>query len=87
MLPLATSPRAQLMRAFIDYKADLDTDTVRASDQMIFDHVDDITAILLRDLMTALIEDDANWFSRHAWFVDLLTVMLEDAAGEPYGTC
>ena len=58
-------------------------EAARASDQAILDRVDDINALLLRGLMMALAEDDADWFSRYAWFVDLVTAMLEDAAGKP----
>jgi hypothetical protein len=81
--PFAAAPRAQLMRAFIEHKTDLGPDTARASDQVILDRGDDISALLLRGLVTALKEDDADWFIRHAWFVDLVTAMLEDAVGEP----
>ena len=75
--------RAQLTQTIIEHKADLGPEAARASDQAILDRVDDITALLLRGLTMALAEDDADWFSRYAWFVDLMTAMLEDAADEP----
>ena len=77
------SPPAQLMRAFIKHRANLPADTTRASDQVIVDLVDDINALLLRGLTTALPEGDADWFRRHAWFVDMVTAMLENAVSEP----
>jgi hypothetical protein len=39
--------------------------------------------VLLRGLTTALREYDADWLSRHAWFVELVARMLEDAVGKP----
>ena len=75
--------RAQLTRTIIEHKADLGPEAARASDQAILDRVDDINALLLRGLMMALAEDDADWFSRYSWFVDLVAAMLEDAAGKP----
>jgi hypothetical protein len=75
--------RAQLAQIFIEHKADLGAEAARASDQAILDRVDDITALLLRGLTTALAEGDADWFRRNAWFVDLVTAMLEDATGKP----
>ena len=75
--------RAQLAQIFIEHKADLGPEAARASDQAILDRVDDITEVLLRDLTTALTEGDADWLRRHAWFLDLVTAMLEDAAGKP----
>ena len=57
--------------------------SARASDQAILEHVDDITDVLLRGLTTALKEGDADWIRRLAWFLDLLTAMLEDAAVKP----
>jgi hypothetical protein len=76
--------RAQLAQIFIEHKADLGREAARASDQAILDHVDDITEVLLRGLTTALTEGDVDWLRRHAWFLDLLTAMLEDAAGKPF---
>ena len=75
--------RARLAQIFIEHKADLGPEAARASDQAILDRVDDITKVLLRGLTTALTEGDADWFSRNAWFVDLVTAMLEDAVGKP----
>src|SRR4029450_4728388 len=75
--------RAQLAQTFIEHKADLGTAAALASDQAILDRVDDITEVLLRCLTTALTEGDADWLRRYAWFVDLVTAMLEDAAGKP----
>jgi hypothetical protein len=75
--------RAQLAQIFIEHKADLGPEAARASDQVILDRVDDITEVLLRGLTTALTEGDADWLRRYAWFVDLVTAMLEDAAGKP----
>jgi hypothetical protein len=75
--------RAQLARTFIEHKADLGPEAACASDQAILDRVDDITEVLVRGLATALTEGDADWFSRYAWFVNLVTAMLEEAAGKP----
>jgi hypothetical protein len=75
--------RAQLAQIFIEHKADLGPYTVRAGDQVILDRADDISELLLRGLTTALTEGDADWPRRHAWFLDLVTAMLEDAAGKP----
>ena len=75
--------RAQLAKIFIEHKADLGAEAAGASDQAILDRVDDISALLLRGLATALAEGDADWFRRNAWFVDLVIAMLEDAAGKP----
>jgi hypothetical protein len=41
-----------------------------------------LTEVLLRDLTTAMTEGDADWLRRYAWFLDLVTAMLEDAAGK-----
>ena len=75
--------RAQLAQTFIEHKADLGPEAALASDQAILDRVDDITEVLLRGLTTALTEGDADWLRRYAWFVDLVTAILEDAAGKP----
>lgn len=75
--------RAQLAQIFMEHKADLGLEAARASYRAILDRVDDITEVLLRGLAMALTEGDANWLSRYAWFVDLVTSMLEDAAGKP----
>jgi hypothetical protein len=75
--------RSQLAKIFIEHKADLGAEVACASDQAILDRVDDISALLLRGLTTALVEGDADWFRRNAWFVDLVIAMLEDAAGKP----
>ena len=72
-----------IAQTFIKHKADLGPEAARASDQVILDRVDDITEALLRGLTTALTEGDADWLRRYAWFVDLVTAMLEDAAGKP----
>jgi hypothetical protein len=50
---------------------------------VIVDLVDDINALLLRGLTIALTEGDADWFRRHAWSVDMVTAMLENAVSEP----
>ena len=75
--------RAQLAQIFIEHKADLGREAARASDQAILDRVDDITEALLHGLTTALTEGDADCLRRYAWFLDLVTAMLEDAAGKP----
>ena len=75
--------RAQLAQTFIAHKADLGPEAACASDQAILESVDAITDALLRGLTTALTEGDADWFSHHAWFLDLVARMLEDAVREP----
>ena len=75
--------RAQLAQIFIERKADLGPEAARASVHAILDRVDDITEVLLRDLTTALTEGDTDWLRRYAWFLDLVTGMLEDAAAKP----
>ena len=75
--------KGQLGRAFIEHKADLGPAAAAASDQAVVDQVDDTSALLLRGLTTALAEGDADWLRRYAWFLDLVTAMLEDAAGRP----
>jgi len=75
--------RPQLAQIFIEHKADLGPGAAGASDQAILDGVDDITEVLLRDLTTALTEGDADWLRRYAWFLDLVTAMLEDAVDKP----
>ena len=75
--------RAQLTRTIVEHKADLSPEAARESDQAILDRIDDITALLLHDLTVALAEDDADWFNRYGWFVDLLTAMLEKSLAEP----
>jgi hypothetical protein len=75
--------RAHLAQTFIEHKADLGPEAALASDEAILDRVDDITEVLIRGLTTALTENDADWLTRYAWFVDLVTAMLEDAAGKP----
>jgi hypothetical protein len=75
--------RAQLAQTFIAHKADLGPEAACASDQAILEHVDAITDALLRGLTTALTEGDADWLSRHAWFLDFVAGMLEDALGKP----
>jgi hypothetical protein len=75
--------RAQVAQILIEHKADLGPEVALASDQAILDRVDDITEVLFRGLTTALTEGDADWLRRYAWFVDLVTAILEDAAGKP----
>ena len=75
--------RARLAQIFIEHKADLGPEAARASDHAILDRVDDITEVLLRDLTTALTEGDTDWLRRYAWFLDLVTAMLEDAVAKP----
>ena len=75
--------RAQLAQAFIEHKVELGPETALAGAQAILARVDDITEMLLRSLTTALAEGDADWLRRHAWFVDVVTAMLEDAVGKP----
>jgi hypothetical protein len=50
-----------------------------ASDQAVVDQVDDISALLVRGLATAMAQGNADWFSRYASFVDLVSERLEDA--------
>ena len=75
--------RAQLAQTFIDHKADLGPETACASDEAILERVDAITDVLLRGLTTALTEGDADWVSRHVWFLELVAGMLEDALAKP----
>jgi hypothetical protein len=75
--------RAQLAQTFIAHKADLGPEAACASDEVILERVDAITDVLLRHLTTALTEGDADWLSRHAWFLELVARMLEDAVGKP----
>ena len=75
--------KGQLARAFIEHKADLGPAAAVASDQAVVDQVDDISALLLRGLATAMAQGNADWFSRYAWFVDLVIERLEDATDKP----
>jgi hypothetical protein len=75
--------RVQLAQTFIEHKADLGPEAACASNQAILDRVDNITDVLLRGLTTALTEGDADWLRRHAWFLELIARMLEDAVGKP----
>ena len=56
--------KGQLARAFIEHKADLGPAAAAASDQAVVDQVDDISALLLRGLATAMAQGNADWFSR-----------------------
>jgi hypothetical protein len=75
--------RAQLAQTYIAHKADLGPEAACASDEVILERVDAITDVLLRGLTTALTEGNADWLSHHAWFLDFVAGMLEDALGEP----
>ena len=75
--------RAQLAQTFVAHKADLGPEAACASDEAILERVDAITDVLLRGLTTALTEGDADWLSRHAWFLELVAGVLEDALGKP----
>jgi hypothetical protein len=75
--------RAQLAQTFIARKADLGPEVACVSDEAILERVDAITDVLLRGLTTALTEGDADWLSRHTWFLELVAGMLEDALRKP----
>ena len=75
--------KGQLARALIEHNADLGPAAAAASDQAVVDQVDDISELLLRGLATAMAQGNADWFSRYAWFVDLVSERLEDATGKP----
>jgi len=76
--------RTALTLAFIEHKAGPGPETALASDQDILDRVDDNMAILMAGTARAWRTRSTEFLPRYAWFVDLLSRLIEREPGKPF---